>query len=521
MRTVARLVTVVMLVVVASFYAPDPASACSCVGPGDLTEAIGASQAAFVGKLIDRRSAGMGQFGEESIYVFEVETWVKGDLGQVIEIHSASSGAACGLEFWNDEKRIGAFLFRESGEIRSGLCSQVDPDVLLAAANPALPNPSLRPALLVASWNSADLTLLSRNGQLVGTMENPISDPMLGTQDLDLCPGGRLLVQETPYQVFVWDLHTYAIVDVYSISELDGEFSPSDISCRDTTASSIWLLGGWGSDSTDGAILSVNSGLSEVMRSPFPSGELGLDGAVLGDYGTTQIVWFDYESGGSTVLTGHAPDELYGLYAAANPSDESVAVMEVHYGEGIVDSVVRVVDRAGAELAKIPIPYEGINISWLDRDRILAGAVDYSRGEDAHLFVVAAATGDVTHIEGWSAWEAFGAGDAVYGLRDGHVIVADPESGAARDLTVLPFAYSSQLVVLDDAAPFVVQEKSSTSSHPTTPPLVIESTVSAPAARQRGMQLEWWFALTGIVIGSGIYVMGRRRRPSGQGDQVE
>lgn len=130
-------VVAVLIAFALSPLLPLPARGCSCAPPPDISGWVDQSQAAFVGTLVDQRDAGNGEFGQESIYVFEVEEWVKGDVGEVIEVRSASNGAACGFEFWNPQMRIGAVIHEVGGELRGGLCSQVDPDALLTAVAPA------------------------------------------------------------------------------------------------------------------------------------------------------------------------------------------------------------------------------------------------------------------------------------------------------------------------------------------------------------------------------------------------
>lgn len=121
------------LVILASFallaIPQTPARACSCAGPFDLQTAIDESEAAFVGTLIEKRASDIEW---EAIYVFEVEQWVKGHAGSVIEVRSGHDGAGCGFEFPADE-RIGAFIHIEGSDLHGGLCSQVDADALLAA----------------------------------------------------------------------------------------------------------------------------------------------------------------------------------------------------------------------------------------------------------------------------------------------------------------------------------------------------------------------------------------------------
>ena len=135
MRRVSRIVLTLAVAVSALGLTARPASACSCAGIGDLEMALAESQAAFVGTMIETRDPhGNDEFvdsGRDVVHVFEVEQWVKADLGDVIEVHSAADGASCGFEFWYEDDRVGAFLWEEGGFLHSGLCSQVDPNTLL------------------------------------------------------------------------------------------------------------------------------------------------------------------------------------------------------------------------------------------------------------------------------------------------------------------------------------------------------------------------------------------------------
>jgi hypothetical protein len=112
---------------------PLPARACSCAVPSDIEAWVDESEAAFVGTLVGNSDTGIGELGQESISTFEVEEWVKGDLGRVVEVHSASDGGGCGFEFWDQDMRIGAIIHEEAGRLRGGLCAQLDADLLLAA----------------------------------------------------------------------------------------------------------------------------------------------------------------------------------------------------------------------------------------------------------------------------------------------------------------------------------------------------------------------------------------------------
>jgi hypothetical protein len=88
----------------------------------DLPRADGA----FVGTVLERSVR-----GEEARYLFRVEQVYKGDIENRVEIETAASGAACGLELGVGD-RTGLLLQREGQSWTSGLCSQVDPSDLLA-----------------------------------------------------------------------------------------------------------------------------------------------------------------------------------------------------------------------------------------------------------------------------------------------------------------------------------------------------------------------------------------------------
>jgi hypothetical protein len=109
--------------VVALALATD-ASACSCA-PVDLVRDLPRSDGAFVGSVLEHRLE-----GSTAIYLFRVEQVYKGEIENRIEVVTPSDSAACGLELGVGQ-RAGLLLTRESGEWRSGLCSQVDPSAFL------------------------------------------------------------------------------------------------------------------------------------------------------------------------------------------------------------------------------------------------------------------------------------------------------------------------------------------------------------------------------------------------------
>lgn len=131
----ALIVVATMLVVLTK-----EARACSC-NTLNPYEALARYDAAFVGELVSiPREGSPGELGIiEGDYVFLVEQAVKGDLPERITVRSPLHGESCGFEIGIGQ-RVGIFLRMVDGNWRGGLCSQIDPDALMAAAE-SLPAP--------------------------------------------------------------------------------------------------------------------------------------------------------------------------------------------------------------------------------------------------------------------------------------------------------------------------------------------------------------------------------------------
>jgi hypothetical protein len=146
-----------------------PARACSCMAPdpyGGLEEADGA----FVGTLIETdRGQPVADTGTLIDYVFDVETVLKGDIGDTITVKSAADGAACGFEMPLGE-RAGILLHRVDGQWEGNLCWTLDADTLLAVADgPPAPVTGASPHVIVSAYlGSAGLVALDRDGRIVG-----------------------------------------------------------------------------------------------------------------------------------------------------------------------------------------------------------------------------------------------------------------------------------------------------------------------------------------------------------------
>ncbi len=136
---VATLVFTATLVLVKT----PPAIACSCRPDVSVAQLLATSDGAFVGIYAGRDDPfAVGPVissAREVVNHFVVERAVKGQIGPVVEVGAAASGASCGLELEVGE-RTGLVLERVGDSWRSSLCAQTEPEALLVFA-PGEPGP--------------------------------------------------------------------------------------------------------------------------------------------------------------------------------------------------------------------------------------------------------------------------------------------------------------------------------------------------------------------------------------------
>ncbi len=96
---------------------------------------LDSADAAFIGRIVETRPVPADEGERELVYVFAVDSVVKGELGDRVEVVSPLGGAACGFELRRDEAS-GILLRRDT--IREvwtgGLCGQIAVGELIAAA---------------------------------------------------------------------------------------------------------------------------------------------------------------------------------------------------------------------------------------------------------------------------------------------------------------------------------------------------------------------------------------------------
>jgi hypothetical protein len=100
-----------------------------------MRQRLDSADAAFIGRVVETRAAPAREGVRELVYVFSVDSVVKGELGARVEVVSPLGGAACGFELRRDEAS-GILLRRDT--IRElwigGLCGQIAVGELIAAA---------------------------------------------------------------------------------------------------------------------------------------------------------------------------------------------------------------------------------------------------------------------------------------------------------------------------------------------------------------------------------------------------
>ena len=514
-----RLVAATMLLSVAlTPILPLTARGCSCMTPTDLHEWVNQSEAVFVGALVEKRDLGGESF--ESIYVFEVEEWIKGEAGEVIEVHSASDGSACGFEFWEVDQRIGAALHVEGGVLRGGLCSQIDADVALTLKHGLAASATGAGHLLVGQGSSSPgLTVLDDAGGHVTDLA-PVSTPEgAGTQGVDVCPGGKLMAQVVPPQVVVWRLDTLDAVAIHDISGLEATGWVQDVSCRDREANSIYLL--LGNDVT--SVLVDVPAMIATLELEGSAARIGTDYVISQTTHEGDASWIDLASGDTVVLTDTPPGELRSISVAPHPRERLIALVETDFNEGgPVVATLAIIDETGTRQQTFDIPWETYSPVWLDEDRVAVTAYDYDDWEQSFGLVFDLRSGEMTEIPGWGVGATIADGDRLYGIDGSSVVTVDLEVGEIETLATLPVMDAGPLVLIDTERLKPATTTTMAATESTVPPLVapgIEATPEVDAPPDLSAAASW-IGGGAMVVFFGLLIWLLRTSPSDQSDSA-
>ncbi len=470
----------------AAVFAPAaPAKACSCMPP-DAIRTLDEVPAAFVGTVVDIRPIKHPSEWLDVLVVFEVDEWVKGDLGDVVEMASSAYGASCGFELELGQ-RSGVFVREIQTPLQGGLCDRIDGDALRSASS-GLPEVvvqgGLASMLVLGSFGSVGVIALDADANIVGY--GPPSSPEGWWSSASVCPGGEVMVELVPDRdLFIRDLHTLEIVEstTLEVDEPDGVHTYfNHVVCTDEAGSEFILVGtsfeepdftveeeeageefeDYGSDV--GVIYRrTPSGLDKLTE--IDAGEGGFfeargDVAVLTlGNGTSSVYAIDLVSG--EVRLVHEYEGTRERYSgpfiegfAMSPSGRFAAAMDANLtDEGDVTYFLSVFDLESDEpLVARSQMVEAGTVAFID-DETVAFVLSYhthEEGSDDEIpgekdgFVQLFDASSLDLVGEWSPWGE-GWPTVIDGLfytidHGGTLWATDPHSGEARQLSTLPSA---------------------------------------------------------------------------------
>jgi hypothetical protein len=117
---------IALLAMVITCFGVESAWACSCVVPPPPREALAASDAVFLGKVIKTRRDAKGINEGNLFATFRVRQLWKGGLGQEVVIETPPNSAACGVAFQEGKEYL-IYASMQDGSLRTHLCTRTKP----------------------------------------------------------------------------------------------------------------------------------------------------------------------------------------------------------------------------------------------------------------------------------------------------------------------------------------------------------------------------------------------------------
>lgn len=487
----------------------------------DPSTALDEYPAAFVGTLVDVD----GQLGAvfnsaaDTVYRFEVESWVKGDLGPVVEIHSAANGASCGIEV-GVGNRAGIMVRVDGDEYHSSLCETIDADVLLAASEP-LATGADGPAhlLLSARVGGYDFLTVNDAGGIVAGHGVSNVDSYARALQFSACPDSNLLVELWGDRLIVRDLMDLDVVNEIDLTTLGEETSFSAARCMTSDASTIWVVGErWSGSASSFAIYDATNGLALLHELPEGQATLGAQFAIVNGNQYERLSILDYTTGHIATLhqIERENDETYIAIASAaiSPDGTLIAALEVDY-EGTVNSDLILYSPNGDEINRTDIDAEGWWVSWVDSSRLII-QTSQSDGSQAVARVLAApGLEPLLDLDDWGSYEILADGDIVYGQENGSLMGADLKTGEITQIATYPVQYLGPIALLpaghETATGATGSGNVSATPTDTVPPLIGEA---IPVEAEQSASTFAQVLVAGLVI-VGLAALGlalRRRR---------
>jgi hypothetical protein len=501
MKRIAAATVFALLLVMAGPGGRAQACSCAMLDPAEMLED---SAGAFVGTLVERPTEPTSPDGFTGIWVFEVEQWVKGDLGPTVGVHSGLDGGACGFEMAEGE-RAGVFLYNDNGRPSSGLCSVTSPEALLAATRPLIFDGTGPPVFLIAAdTGRTRLATLDAAGRLLSA----VGDDRFGWS-VSLCPGGARLVDVTEGEV------TLRTVDELTAMEV----IPPPAAGR---AEQAWCL------DEEGSQILAQVWAEDGSASRF---ELLGDGTVVYD---GEPAMFDVAGGRLAVSTGTGAieiidiltDDSLGLAPGPEPgrldlSEDGTRLLvsraEFPPQGGFV-TVARVHDTGTGEVEFDTGPLADVEVyGWLDEHRLIAAHYP-AEAELPTTFVIDTTTGEIEEIAA-PDWPTATVGDAIVSVGEGRLFLTEPGSDPV-EYAVLPTPGHRLVGVIDDQAQIELPTTDLTPPTQTANPTVTTSQppVAAPEDEPTAPEPEFPLAvaltaLAGVaaIAAAGWSVVRRRR----------
>ena len=363
---------------------------------------------------------------QTSIFTFEVETAVKGTLGAEVDVRSASNGASCGLEV-DFGQRIGLLLdAADDGAWTSGLCAQIDPDVLLQAAQP-LPAPDgVGPVRFVVGGDLGEnrMMALDRKGR---TLAYGPGDGY--ARDVDVCPGATRALEAVTVgrraQLVVRELPSLDVVRTITLAETRRPWLPH-AECLSADGGRLLAVE---RHRTEFWVHQVAGTADRVAWHGHVRDVVIQDGHA---YVIDGLELFEVNMrDGRLDLVAPVPAHVQGI--TVSPDGSRIAGFVYGRFEGTTQTPSRVVSIRIADgetkWFSVGVNAAGV-VAWVN-DRTIAYLP--GGGDDQHVWLLNAATmRSVGGFDGWSAAHSVIVGGAAFGIGWGQLARAGLDDGEVR-----------------------------------------------------------------------------------------
>jgi len=412
-----------------------PASACSCA-LGSPAEMIDGHDAAFLGSVAGVRSAGMNRH----IWTFDVQRWVKGDLGPTVDVSAAASGASCGFELRHGEEAA-IFLTIEADKVEGGLCSTLDADAVRAHLDPQRVRAGTATTVVAGGEGAgAHLWLFDDRGRLVGSADDAHDDWLM---DFSVCPGGKRAVELWERTVVIRDLATQRGLRALRVPANVGR-----VWCRDAKAMAVLVArrdhatGDWRSiarlDELDRTLVSGDYVDVEVVGQHLLA-TVGRDDTLLRRLSLrTEHASLLHQAADDSGAQLIVPPGIEGF--AVSPAGDRVAFEVTRYPEvGQRSSEVFVYGISdGALLTTASVGSEGSAVLWLDDRRLV-----FTSYEDPPVVLDADALGVLAELPAEAGWATVaGADGALIGMDGPRLSSVVPATGSVSVLATVPTQFT-------------------------------------------------------------------------------